>query len=1029
MNLSILHLSDFHFNTKINCESVFRIKQITDAIYEEIMIADCLLVIGTGDLAYSGQKEEYTIFNEFAEKLKSTIININSNIDVYFFLVPGNHDCNFAQDLSVRNVLLKNISENDITDKLIEIISSVQHNYFEFQKEFMKGQERINFKRFSSICWNHDIEVGDKRVRITCINSAWMSELNEHYGKIIIPINIIENAINGIDDFDLTIAVFHHPINWFLPKNQNEFTDLIYDSYDLILSGHEHRKKFLKEIDLDDRINHIQSGGIFLNSDDHSHSEFILNCFDYADDHQIIKICSYSKKEKKYEIVGTKEFSNIDNCSLRKKKKLSITEEFKSFLSNPEYPYPHPRSVSEINLQDLYVIPDIIELDEMLKEDMSVNIKKVNAIDYIEKNHKVCILGADKSGKTSLAKRIFIHFLNNEQLPLLIKGDDIDQATDKEIYKLIENNYQREYLNDFSLYKTIKSENKILIIDDFDRIQVNVKYHEDLINKLERYSDNVIFLCNSTSKYEEVLNVKSGQNYLADYKLCEIQNFGYKKRSELIDKWLRIESIDSIGEHEKTRQNIEKTVEDVIGGKLIPSLPFYILYIISQVDNSIDTELLIKNESYGYIYKTYLNQLIARVSIETGESIKVVNTYLSELAFHMFSDKSKEISKEDYLLWHEEYCSFEGHDIEIRVEKLLDSLNRNYVLNYRKDVIYFNYPFTRYYFVANCLLSTKKTVSNKVIDELILRIEKSENSNILLFLCYLSEDNSVIEKIFEHTNSFYCQYDGYSIDFLVENLDDLLILEPEFKFVENDPQENREIYLQLKDEIDLKVKEMDSGENDKKKDEDIGEFLSISTAIKTLNLLGRIITNSYGTMLGSQKVKFIENTFLLGKRILSFMSYSIFTNKDELQRDLICTAEEKYPEKTEEEILQIVNSAIYYFCFLLIYAMIKKIGETSRYYKLNTTLKRIIEKMNDRFYNLIYFDINLNYFRSNARYLIEKNHSIFSKSKLESKIFKQLVVTYLSYNTISRSDRNKILDIINVPLVKKNQILFSDKEK
>ena len=90
--LAILHLSDMHFQ---NTNSYYpdTVRYIVNALHDNVIGIANLLMLITGDLAYSGSEEQYRDVDGFLEALVSTICEREKQIkDIRVFTVPGNHD-------------------------------------------------------------------------------------------------------------------------------------------------------------------------------------------------------------------------------------------------------------------------------------------------------------------------------------------------------------------------------------------------------------------------------------------------------------------------------------------------------------------------------------------------------------------------------------------------------------------------------------------------------------------------------------------------------------------------------------------------------------------------------------------------------------------------------------------------------------------------------------------------------------------------------------------------------------------------
>jgi len=584
MNISILHLSDLHI--KESDSGVFQNK--ADLLAKTILgytdKLDSLFIVISGDVAFSGKEQEYICVSKFLDDLKKEVARRNQSSKIEFIIVPGNHDCNFEKDDTVRKTLISNINEKEIDDNIINHTTIVQEDFFNFIKEFTRESD-IKFINANKICWNQDYKLDNINIRFLCLNSSWMSRKNEEYGKLIFPCEYIKSHVSKNNLFDLTITVLHHPYNWFLLSNQIDLSNLINNNNDLIFSGHEHQAKYFHERDFDDNTNQIINGGIFHDEKDNNKCEFILLNIYPEKNLQSIYYFSYNQNINDFEIIKKKETQNFIDNSIRKKKRLSLREDFKTILKGMDYPFPHPRNKTNISLDELFVFPDLIECDLLINEEQpdQTNIKDSPSV--IKANPKILIIGAEKSGKTALSRMLFLDFINNGDCPLLINGKEINSSTDREIKKTLKGKFEEEYRNDFDSFLSSDKGKRIIIVDDYEKIKLNLKYRNELLKKLELYSDRIILFGSESIKYEELLIDSTESIIIESFKIYHIQKFGYLKRSMLISKWFEIGNNNLLQEIDKSRQTTEKIVTNAIKGKLLPSLPFYILYIVSQIDN------------------------------------------------------------------------------------------------------------------------------------------------------------------------------------------------------------------------------------------------------------------------------------------------------------------------------------------------------------------------------------------------------------------------------------------------------------
>ncbi len=181
----IVHISDLHIKPKEDFDrSVVLdplIKRIGDDLKDPKSDLKPEIVVVTGDIAYSGQKYEYTIaktfFNDLLKKLNLS--------DDRLFIVPGNHDVNYK---IYRKSDFPNFeNEKELNDELEDEVS---------RKDLLKGMEEYftfvgtNYSHLKSIhdrlipfVYSHNAKY-EKKIGIVGLNSAWMCR-GYHYDKKI----------------------------------------------------------------------------------------------------------------------------------------------------------------------------------------------------------------------------------------------------------------------------------------------------------------------------------------------------------------------------------------------------------------------------------------------------------------------------------------------------------------------------------------------------------------------------------------------------------------------------------------------------------------------------------------------------------------------------------------------------------------------------------------------------------------------------------------------------------------------------
>jgi predicted MPP superfamily phosphohydrolase len=249
--MKILHLTDFHFDgSGKHKENELR---LVDALLKSLKSYKNQLdfVFFTGDLVWKGDNiEDFYKMEEILLNRLTLELNIPKTS---IFICPGNHDVHRNQELeAITESLMLVDSIDDLDDMVLKndgrtLKASLENlkNYYEFQEKFY--EHHIADKKDKSInqlYTTHKREVGEKKIGVTTINSAWRAnDSKTDRGNLMYPITYLKKAIAEIKDCHIKILLLHHPLQDFKHWNQFKLEDLIYKDYDLMFSGHLHNNR------------------------------------------------------------------------------------------------------------------------------------------------------------------------------------------------------------------------------------------------------------------------------------------------------------------------------------------------------------------------------------------------------------------------------------------------------------------------------------------------------------------------------------------------------------------------------------------------------------------------------------------------------------------------------------------------------------------------------------------------------------------------------------------------------------------
>jgi HEAT repeat protein/predicted MPP superfamily phosphohydrolase len=257
--LHILHISDIHYSaendpsiTRIFHEFLEDIRQWRKQHHNEPIHAICL----TGDVAYSGQKDQYiAIYERINEILQVTGCSKDN-----LFVIPGNHD---VHEYSKIPEECKQIMDEAVKDEAtIDRILSDFEKYRPFHDKFTHYYGYVETSGFANSCpetrggkpkpW-YSRRLKGFPVRVIGLNSAlFCLKPYSERDKIRMGKRQLEEAYFHEKSLDtereeLVLLLTHHPADWLRETEKDEYTALM-DSFSVVhLHGHVHKLE-IKEV-------------------------------------------------------------------------------------------------------------------------------------------------------------------------------------------------------------------------------------------------------------------------------------------------------------------------------------------------------------------------------------------------------------------------------------------------------------------------------------------------------------------------------------------------------------------------------------------------------------------------------------------------------------------------------------------------------------------------------------------------------------------------------------------------------------
>lgn len=1001
MKIALLHLSDMHIDST-NCQWL---KQktglIVSAVWNDFSECEKIIIVVSGDIAYSGKKEQYdyakdffkALLKEFAQKTLGNIELCNKII-----CVPGNHDCNFEIDDNARKMLLASMRSNAgmIDNSVYDIISAVQNDFKEFAKDIM-----IDKAYTLSINNNVTVNAGGKNILFRLYNTAWMSSLKEEQNSIIMPLEMI-----GAEhiDADLVISLFHHYYSWVTPScddNKNRFKKYIMKTSNIVLYGHEHTPSSSQVTDHYECeiVNEVEGGALYFSRPGRPRAssfnsiildldlfECIVQSFYYDDS-------IYSKKEGR----------TVNLNQERKMDKFRHNTDYLMSLKEMTIPIHNSKNV-KMTLDELFVYPD---LERINTRQLRVDEDFTDSSSIIEHEHYQLVIleGDNQCGKTSLLNMYYLKFVDKYMYPILIKGRNlVNDNLDKIIGKAFNEQY---YSEEQEKYLQNNKEGKIILVDNFDECLLNDTSKKKIINQLLERFDKVI------------ITTRENKNVVSSYFLMEkkktfaarIKPLGYVKRNELVKKFYVTYNVNASSIQKQTLLEQVKAgfdmVENFLGKEYIPSYPIYVLSIL--LSNTKMQGNSLEQTSYGYCYEALITCALMTCVDDKAKIDRYYNV-LTNLAYFIYQQNGEPISEDDfekfYKTYQEVYYS-QGY------KEVKNNLLKCNLLRCIDDYYYkFSYNYIYYFLVAKYMadnIHCKRGMDD--IMNLCENINDDQKANILIFIAHHIKNPQFVEatqlalmSALDSQKPVSLNRDDDYYKLLNEICESLKqeIVRPTKKI---DPEKEREKMLRKRDENEKLIS------NEKVDPNNLPiEIQNMNRALRSIEVVGQIVKNRQGSLPKPDIKAMVMEIYGAAFRTISYFGTIIESERVHVIEDVTNNKKEGV---SNSEIVKKIDSffeiSSLNFCLFVFSKVINSVGSK----ELRATFSQIADEIGTPAAKLVSFSINSCF----SKIAIPELNNLVMELKNNSvamSIIRARVRSYLYNNYVNFSDRQKIINTVNL---------------
>ncbi|MDE0005328.1 MAG: metallophosphoesterase [Rhodospirillaceae bacterium] len=957
MKIALLHLSDIHFRTDNfdTCADLRLAERISSAIRTELIGSTHVIILVSGDIAYSGIEDEYKYASDWLSELYTQVAD-SCAATCWILCAPGNHDVDHSRRRQIRNALIQQIRRDStlsIDKAIIDECTQEQRAFFQFRDD-LEGDAILVYT--DPLLRVHRIRDGDSIVQINVLNSAWMSSMHEDPGSIVFPLDSYHDQIAKPSGF--SISVMHHPLGWFIPENSRRLRADLSQCSSIVICGHEHMPESTRMLtSFGDHVRFIDGGA--LKTEDSTESSFNLILLDT----ESCKIKDYTFRSAgaRFEGESKDDWEDATRLTSSESGRFRLRSSERTRLDEIGINILHPRK-EQLLLRDLFVYPDLLPITSDISKSQGRWDRTISAETLIfgtKSTHNI-LEGADGAGKTALLKMYFSEFYTRGKIPMHMQGPQLKFGRDGDIRGALRKTFSATYEGeDFTQYEQLEPSERVLLVDDLDLSTKKSDGFRNCLEFIEQFFGKAILVTDDMLSFQKLAVGDGHQSVLAGYSYYSIQEFGHAKRDELIKRWILLgrqarewNSLPTLSERDSSRVVINTT----IGRNFMPSYPIVILIILQSRETGATSPI---GSTYGHHYQF----LITRSLIECGvrsEDLDAVSNYICELAFSAFYLKQvKEISGSEYNVWHERFCKEYGIDWD--ATRIRSRLENGSILSIESSgTIYFKYQYVYFFFLAkklaNCL--GEKDVMERV-RHMCERLHIVEYANIILFLIHHSSDEFVLDAVRRSASVLLQDHSSFELEGTPDNkllgainrLPSALgvpILE------ERDPDQEQARALKSRDIVEASSRELETqlveldGYSDTTTD-GLDGLAQAVVAAKTIELLGQTLRNYYGSLRIGIKVEIGRDTLDLALRAVTAF-FELLGNDGFGFVDFLVESRREYEKehtkesarKSDQELERWARDLMFNIFRMVGRAIIRKVANSLGFEQLRPTLQQLV---------------------------------------------------------------------------------------
>ncbi len=1011
MKTIVLHLSDAHFSKDWNFAED-RIPALAAGVFSiEPDFADVIIVF-SGDIGSTGAAEDYLIAKRYLATLATLLTERNPSVTIRIVSVPGNHDLDFsfigdASETLARDVVTNNKSLAD-AEGTYRVLLNSQNNFHLFDSETTFAPKSSLREQIFKVA---NCSSGQFNIKLTMLNTAFLSRRHEVQGELWFPLADVEIADSTSLPSDLAVSIFHHPYAWLESNNSGKFRQYIEAVSDLVLTGHQHTPDSFYAASLRGGSTWY-SAGAALQGKHHSESGFSVFVFDF--EQQQRRLASFSWNGSLYTKSADTEWQSLTSNAAARTGYV-ISEQFYQVLDDPEGLVVHSQK-RNILLRDIYEPPRMKA--SILKAGSATTVIQADGFaEFMEDKDSVFIFGEPLSGKTCLSKAIFRNVFQGDgsSVPLLLLGKNLKSSKEEDVEKWIRRAYRFQYAHpSLSEYAVLPRAKRTVIVDDWHALLLNEVGKKQVAKLLNDRFGTCVLMCDVWFQVQELASSMNDEAAVLPRNHLSILPLTPFQKTNMIHRWLGIGREDQTSSAEKVFQvdAAERYLDELSRQKLLPQFPLYILSALQTFQAMRQTEPDLGAQ--GVLFDVLVGSKLTSMSADAPE-VDVNRQFISYIAGDIFIREATGITTERATELADEF--FVNQAVRIEIEPLLRTLVAHKVIQVSDGYACFRQRYMYYYFVAEFFVAnlSKRNLQQATKNKLLEMSEFpafEEYAQILMFVIYKTKDPDLIDQLILNSKFIFMDASLCDLEHDIAFANHLEIKRPKMELPSRSLSEIRS---------DLRQELSRSEESDRKPEiigktpysDDLEVGAKLQSAFKSMQMMGRVLRNFPGSLDAETKKQLAMASYEVGLRTLKTMMSGVEENLDLAREVMGHVIDEEgdvslSPTDRMRDADELLTTLITLSSFVIIRSISTAVGSN----RLGETYKQVGRELGHTVSTtLISLSIRLNHFKEIPVEVLLDLETKLSKNHIAYQILRIMVWQRLVYLPVEdRQLRQRICD-------------------